>query len=78
MAGLTAVWSRRATQHSVKMRLCCACKYCVTSRQARPATPIYAFNILMRLAVTLSSDAAVANYYNIMRYARLADEAGAL
>jgi len=45
-------------------------------RQARPATPIYAFNILMRLAVTLSSDAAVANYYNIMRYARLADEAG--
>jgi len=45
-------------------------------RQARPDTPIYAFNILMRLAVTLSSDAAVANYYNIMRYARLADEAG--
>ena len=44
-------------------------------RQARPKTPIYAFNILMRLAVTLSSDAAVANYYNIMRYARLADEA---
>ncbi|HVF09751.1 MAG TPA: DUF4127 family protein [Abditibacteriaceae bacterium] len=45
-------------------------------RRAHPATPIYAFNILMRLAVTLSSDASVANYYNIMRYARLADEAG--
>jgi hypothetical protein len=44
-------------------------------REQRPDVPIYAFNILMRLAVTMDSDAAVANYYNIMRYARLADEA---
>jgi hypothetical protein len=58
------------------MRLYPACKYCAEFRQARPDTPIYAFNILMRLAVTLSSDAAVSNYYNNMRYARLADEAG--
>lgn len=42
---------------------------------AHPATPIYAFNILMRLAVTMDSDEAVANYYNVMRYARLVDEA---
>ena len=41
----------------------------------RPSTPIYAFNILMRLAITMDSDAAAANYYNIMRYARLVDEA---
>lgn len=41
----------------------------------RPETPIYAFNILMRLAITMDSDAAAANYYNIMRYARLVDEA---
>ncbi|MBV9866921.1 MAG: DUF4127 family protein [Abitibacteriaceae bacterium] len=44
-------------------------------RQARPTTPIYAFNILMRLAVTMDSDEAIANYYNVMRYARLVDEA---
>lgn len=44
-------------------------------RKQRPGTPIYAFNILMRLAVTMDSDAAAVNYYNIMRYARLADEA---
>lgn len=44
-------------------------------RQAHPDTPIYAFNILMRLAVTMDSDEAVANYYNVMRYARLVDEA---
>jgi hypothetical protein len=44
-------------------------------RAARPQTPILAFNILMRLAVTMDSDAAVANYYNIMRFARLIDEA---
>ena len=43
--------------------------------EAHPQTPIYAFSILMRLAVTMESDAAAANYYNIMRYARLADEA---
>jgi hypothetical protein len=41
----------------------------------RPATPIYAFNILMRLALTMDSEAAAPNYYNVMRYARLADEA---
>lgn len=44
-------------------------------RTAHPQTPIYAFNILMRLAITMSNDEAVANYYNIMRYARLCDEA---
>jgi len=41
----------------------------------RPDVPIYAFNILMRLAITMDSDAAAANYYNVMRYARLVDEA---
>lgn len=44
-------------------------------RAARPSTPIYAFNILMRLALTMDSEAAAPNYYNVMRYARLADEA---
>jgi len=44
-------------------------------KSQRPSTPIYAFNILMRLAITMDSDAAAANYYNIMRYARLVDEA---
>ena len=44
-------------------------------RAARPQTPIYVFSILMRLAVTLESEEATANYFNIMRYARLADEA---
>jgi hypothetical protein len=44
-------------------------------RRQRPSTPILAFNVLMRLAVTMDSDAAATNYYNIMRYARLADEA---
>ena len=44
-------------------------------RQNRPATPIYAFNILMRLAITMDSDAAVPHYYNVMRFARLTDEA---
>jgi hypothetical protein len=40
-----------------------------------PTVPIYAFNILRRLAITMDGDNAVDNYYNIMRYARLADEA---
>jgi hypothetical protein len=40
-----------------------------------PTVPIYAFNILRRLAITMDGDDAVDNYYNIMRYARLADEA---
>ncbi len=44
-------------------------------RRQRPSTPVLAFNVLMRLAVTMDSDAAAINYYNIMRYARLADEA---
>jgi hypothetical protein len=44
-------------------------------RQSRPNTPVYAFNILMRLAITMDSDAAVPHYYNVMRYARLVDEA---
>lgn len=46
-----------------------------TWHEARPRTPIYGFSILMRLAVTMESEAAAKNYYNIMRYARLADEA---
>jgi len=44
-------------------------------RAAHPETPIYAFNILMRLAVTMDSEEAVAHYYNVLRYARLVDEA---
>jgi hypothetical protein len=44
-------------------------------RQSHSTTPIYAFNILMRLAITMDSDAAVPHYYNVMRFARLADEA---
>src|SRR5690606_18388216 len=44
-----------------------------TFRRQRPSTPIYAFNILMRLALTMDSDAAAPNYFNVMRYARLAD-----
>ena len=44
-------------------------------RAARPQTPIYAFNILMRLAITMDSDAAVPHYYNVMRWARLMGEA---
>ena len=43
--------------------------------RARPETPIYAFNVLMRLAITMDSDAAVPHYYNVMKYARLKDEA---
>jgi hypothetical protein len=44
-------------------------------RAKRPDVPIYAFNVLMRLAITMDSDAAVPHYYNVMRYARLVDEA---
>ena len=44
-------------------------------RKSRPQTPIYAFNILMRLAITMDSDAAVPHYYNVMRWARLMGEA---
>lgn len=44
-------------------------------RSARPSTPVYAFNVLMRLALTMDSDAAAPNYFNVMRYARLVDEA---
>ena len=43
-------------------------------RKSRPQTPVYAFNILMRLAITMDSDAAVPHYYNVMRWARLLDE----
>src|SRR4028118_846275 len=43
-------------------------------RRMRPEVPIYAFNILMRLAITMDSDEAVPHYYNVMRFARLADE----
>jgi hypothetical protein len=46
-----------------------------TFRQRHPNTPIYAFNVLMRLAITLDGDEAIAHYYNVMRYARLVDEA---
>ena len=44
-------------------------------RAARPQTPVYAFNILMRLAITMDSDEAVPHYYNVMRWARLMGEA---
>ena len=44
-------------------------------RQSRPDVPVYAFNILMRLAITMDSDAAVPHYYNVMRWARLMGEA---
>ncbi len=44
-------------------------------RKSRPQTPVYAFNILMRLAITMDSDAAVPHYYNVMRWARLMGEA---
>jgi len=44
-------------------------------RKSRPDVPIYAFNVLMRLAVTMDSDAAVPHYYNVMKWARLCDEA---
>ena len=44
-------------------------------RQSRPDVPIYAFNVLMRLAITMDSDASVPHYYNVMRFARLVDEA---
>ena len=44
-------------------------------KEANPDTPIYAFNVVMRLAVTMDSDEAVANYYNLIRYGRLVDEA---
>jgi len=44
-------------------------------RKARPDVPVYAFNVLMRLAVTMDSDAAVPHYYNVMKWARLCDEA---
>lgn len=37
--------------------------------------PIYAFNILRRLAITMDGDHNIDNYYNIMRWARLEDEA---
>ena len=43
--------------------------------KTRPHTPVYAFNILMRLAITMDSDAAVPHYYNVMRWARLMGEA---
>jgi hypothetical protein len=46
-----------------------------TWRASRPDVPIYAFNVLMRLAITMDSDAAVPHYYNVMRWARLVDEA---
>ena len=43
--------------------------------RAHPETRILAFNVLMRLAITMDSDAAIPHYYNVMRWARLADEA---
>ncbi len=44
-------------------------------RAKRPDVPVYAFNVLMRLAVTMDSDEAIAHYYNVMKWARLSDEA---
>lgn len=46
-------------------------EFCAT----RPDTPVYAFNILMRLGLTLDSEKAATDHFNIMRYARLVDEA---
>jgi hypothetical protein len=67
------VFSRRSTtSHDEALGVLEALK---AFRAQRPSTPIYAFNILMRLAITMDSEAAAPNYYNVMRYARLADEA---
>jgi hypothetical protein len=69
--GLVASRKPRVSQEAALERLEVLRAY----RERRPETPIYAFNVLMRLAITLDDDAAVAHYYNIMRYARLVDEA---
>jgi len=69
--GLVA--SRRAavSQEMALQRLHALHKF----REARPQTAIYAFNILMRLSITADSDEAVVHYSNVMRYAKLVDEA---
>lgn len=69
--GLVASRKTRTSLELAESRLVALQKW----RESRPNTPIYAFNILMRLAITMDSDAAVPHYYNVMRYARLADEA---
>lgn len=45
------------------------------TRKSRHGAPVNAFNILMRLAVTMDSDAAINHYLLVQRYARLVDEA---
>jgi hypothetical protein len=44
-------------------------------REQRPQVPLYAFNVLMRLGITMDSDAVSINHFNLQRYSRLADEA---
>ena len=44
-------------------------------REQRPQVPVYAFNVLMRLGITMDSDAVSINHFNLQRYSRLADEA---
>jgi hypothetical protein len=44
-------------------------------REQRPQVPLYAFNVLMRLGITMDSDGVAVNHFNLQRYSRLADEA---
>jgi hypothetical protein len=44
-------------------------------REQRPQVPLYAFNVLMRLGITMDSDAVSIDHFNLQRYSRLADEA---
>jgi len=44
-------------------------------REQRPHVPLYAFNVLMRLGITMDSDAVSINHFNLQRYSRLVDEA---
>ena len=43
--------------------------------EQRPGVPLYAFNVLMRLGITMDSDAVSINHFNLQRYSRLVDEA---
>jgi hypothetical protein len=44
-------------------------------REQHPQVPLYAFNVLMRLGITMDSDAVSINHFNLQRYSRLVDEA---
>ena len=46
-------------------------------REQRPDVPLYAFNVLMRLGITMDSDAVSQTHFNLQRYSRLMDEANA-